>query len=174
MHDRKVPNDITNMLWLKWLMIFKKAHLPIWNINKRILDTQIDQVSCQKLLGVILDENLNYETHIDHLCKKLSKQLGLLKHIGAYLKRRQREIYFNGVIKPTLMYGSVIWDCCSVESLTRVLKLQKRAARIISDTKKTTSSIFLFNILIGYLLQRSLWSKELLWLLKSECLLLYS
>ena len=71
-------------------------------------DTKIDQVSCQKLLGVILDANLNYEAHIDHLCKKLSKQLGLLKHIGAYLKRRQREIYFNGVIKPTLMYGSVI------------------------------------------------------------------
>ena len=116
-------------------MIFKKAHLPIWNINKRILDTQIDQVSCQKLLGVILDENLNYETHIDHLCKKLSKQLGLLKHISTYLKRRQRETYFNGVIKPTLMYRSVIWDCCGVESLTRVLKLQKRAARIILDTE---------------------------------------
>ena len=98
-------------------------------------DTKIDQVSCQKLLGVILDANLNYEAHIDHLCKKLSKQLGLLKHISTYLKRRQRETYFNGVIKPTLMYRSVIWDCCGVESLTRVLKLQKRAARIILDTE---------------------------------------
>ena len=52
----------------------------------------------------------------------------------------------HGVIKPTSMYGSVIWDYCSVESLARVLKLQKRAARIILDTEKTTS-IFLFNIL---------------------------
>ena len=98
-------------------------------------------------MGVILDDNLNYESHIDHLCTKFSKQLGLPKHISPYLKRRQRETYFNGVIKPTLMYRSVIWDCCSVESLTRVLKLQMRDARIILDTEKTTSSIFLFNIL---------------------------
>ena len=98
-------------------------------------------------MGVILDDNLNYESHIDHLCTKFSKQLGLPKHISPYLKRRQRETFFNGVMKPTLMCGSVIWDCCSVESLTRVLKLQKRAARIILDTEKTTSSIFLFNIL---------------------------
>ena len=75
-------------------------------------DTQIDQVSCQKLLGVI---NLNYEAHIDHLCKKLSKQLGLPKYISPYLKRSylissylKRETYFNDIIKQTLMYGSVI------------------------------------------------------------------
>ena len=101
-------------------------------------------------MGVILDDNLNYESHIDHLCTKFSKQLGLLKHISPYLKRRQWETYFNGVIKPTFdvrKSGSVIWDCCSVESLTRVLKLQMRDARIILDTEKTTSSIFLFNIL---------------------------
>ena len=36
-----------------------------------------------------------------------------------------------------------------MESLTRVLKLQKGAARIILVTEKTTSSIFLFNILNG-------------------------
>ena len=88
-----------------------------------------------------------YEEHIDRLCRKLSKQLGLLKHISPYLKKQQRELYFNSVIKPTMMYGSVIWDNCNAECFQRVLKLQKRAARIILDAEKMAPSIVMFNTL---------------------------
>lgn len=87
-------------------------------------DTQIEQVSCQKLLGVILDKDLTYKAHIDQLCKKLSKQLGLLKHISSYLKRQLRELYSNVVIKSTLLYGSVVWECCSAECINKVLRLR--------------------------------------------------
>ena len=45
------------------------------------------------------------------------------------------------------MYGSVIWDCCSAKSYYRVLRLQKRAARIILGAEKTTPSTHLFNTL---------------------------
>ena len=58
----------------------------------RLGNTQIDQVSCQKLLGVTLDKDLTYEAHIDHLCKKLSKRLGLLKHVSSYLKKTTKAI----------------------------------------------------------------------------------
>ena len=51
-------------------------------IAVKVGDTQITEVSCQKLLGVTIDNRLNYEEHIDRLCRKLSKQLGLLKHIS--------------------------------------------------------------------------------------------
>ena len=69
---------------------------------------------------------MNYEPHIDKLCKKLSKRIGLLKHISPFLKQRQRETYYNGVTKPTLLYGSMIWDSCNVEHLPSILKLQKK------------------------------------------------
>ena len=88
---------------------------------------------------------MNYESHIDELCKKLSKRIGLLKHISPFLKQRQRETYYNVVIKPTLQYGSMIWDTCNVEHLQSILKLQKRAARIILDAERLTPSVVLFN-----------------------------
>ena len=69
-----------------------------------------------------------YDSHADDLCKKLSKRLGLFKDISPYLQRKQRETYYNGVIKPTLMYRSMGWDSCCAKRLKRVLKLQKRAA----------------------------------------------
>ena len=43
------------------------------------------------------------------------------------------------------MYGSSVWDSCSAECHQRLLKLQKRAARIILDADKRTPSLSLFN-----------------------------
>ena len=86
-------------------------------------------------------------THVDELSKKVSKRLGLLKHISPYLKQCQREMYYTSVIKPTLMYGSIIWDNCSNMSKQSVLKLQKRAARIILHADRKTPSVTLFNTL---------------------------
>ena len=83
--------------------------------------------------------------HIDELCKKLSKRIGLLKYISSFLKQRQKETYYNGVIKPTLLYGSMIWGNCNLEYLQNILKFQKRAARIILDAERLTPSVVLFN-----------------------------
>ena len=38
-----------------------------------------------------------------------------------------------------------IWTSCDQEDLGRVLKLQKRAARVISDADNQASSVKLFN-----------------------------
>ena len=100
--------------------------------------TVFEQVSSHKILGVVIDSQVNYESHIDELCKKLSKCIGLLMHISPLLKQRQRETYYNGVIKLTLLYGSMIWDSCNVEHLQSILKLQKRAARTILDAERLT------------------------------------
>ena len=90
---------------------------------------------------------MSYEPHIDELSKKLSKHVGLLKHISSYLKQRQREMFYTCVIKPTLMYGSVVWDNCDNMAKQSVLKLQKRAARIILNADRNSSSVTLFNTL---------------------------
>ena len=114
-------------------------------LDVKIDDFVIEQVSSHKILGVVIDSLMNYESHIDELCKKLSKRIGLLRHISPFLKQRQRETYYNGVIKPTLQYGSIIWDSCNAEHLQSILKIQKRAARIILDAERLTPSVVLFN-----------------------------
>ena len=114
-------------------------------LDVKIDDSVVEQVSSHKILGVVIDSQMNYKSHIDEFCKELSKRIGLLKHISLFLKQRQRETYYNGVIKPTLLYGSMIWDSCNVEHLQSILKLQKRAACIILDAKRFTPSVVLIN-----------------------------
>ena len=86
--------------------------------------TRVDEVSSHKRLGVIIDTNLNFNDHIDNLCKKMSKRIGLLRHICKYLKKEQRETYYNGVVKSVLMYGSTIWSSSNKENMTRLFKIQ--------------------------------------------------
>ena len=114
-------------------------------LQLKIDGVDVSGVASQKLLGITLDNKMSYETHVEELAKKISKRLGLLKHISSYLKQHQRETFYTCVIKPTLMYGSVVWDSCNINCHQRLSKLQKRAARIILDVDKRTPSIELFN-----------------------------
>ena len=82
-------------------------------LDVKIDDSVIEQASSHKILGVVIDSQMNYESHIDDLCKKISKGVGLLKRIIPFLKQRQRQTYYNGVMKPILLYGSMIWDSCN-------------------------------------------------------------
>ncbi len=50
----------------------------------------LEQVPCYKALGVIFDQNLSFNDHIDALCKKLTKRIGLLNSIRHNLPIRER------------------------------------------------------------------------------------
>ena len=89
-------------------------------------NAEIEQVANHKLLDMIIDEDLTYEVHVDKLCNELSKRLGLLRHISPYLKKNQRIIYFNAVIKPLMMYASAVWTSYNKEVLERVLRMHNR------------------------------------------------
>ena len=75
-----------------------------------ILDNSpIEKIYSHKILGFEVDEDLDFTNHCEILARKISKRIGLLKHISPYLKRSQREIYYEAVIKPVILYGANIW-----------------------------------------------------------------
>ena len=55
-----------------------------------------------------------------------------------------RKLYFNAYILPHLDYCNTIWGNCSNELIDKVIKFQKRAARVILDKDLTTPSSELF------------------------------
>ena len=114
-------------------------------LKLRLDATNIDQLSHHKLLGLIIDKDLSFEAHIDELYKKLSKRLRLLRHVSPHLKKRHKLTFYVAAIKPVMLYLSPIWSSCSKELPERVLRMQKRAARIILDAERTTHTLTMFN-----------------------------
>ena len=68
----------------------------------------------------------------------------MLGNIRRSLPLDQRKLYYNAMIKPTMLYASTVWTSCSVENIRKVFRLQKRAARVIlgADTKANSVKLF--------------------------------
>ena len=114
-------------------------HLDIKDDN-----INIRSVSNQKLLGLHIDENLNWNTHIDNLSKAVSSKISLLRHLAEYVPMQVQKQFYQGYILPLLDYGSITWGSTSTANIERLLKLQKRAARIILKADCDTPSVLMF------------------------------
>ena len=113
-------------------------------LNIKIDDVTIKNVSKQKLLGVYIDENLTWSSHIDHLCSIVSSKISLLRQLATYVPTNVQKLYYQGYILPYIDYGSVVWGAVSSTNIERLTKLQKRAARIILHADYDTSSDQMF------------------------------
>ena len=137
---------INNMKTLCLIIPGKRlnAKLDHLSINLIAQGTAVEQVGAQKLLGVILDQSLNFNEHVKQLCKKLSQRIAVLRKIRRYLPIGERILYFNTMIKQTMLYGLTVWTSCATENINKVFKLQKRAARVILEADTRANSVDLF------------------------------
>ena len=114
--------------------------LPIFSVNFEDLQYS----SCEKLLGVMIDNNLNWGSQIDQICSKISSRIYLLLKIKKILNTESRKLFYTGYILPLIDYCCIVWGSCNTDSINRLQKLQKRAARIVLDAEQLAPSIPLF------------------------------
>ena len=103
-------------------------------LNIQIGDICIQNVSKQKLVGIYIDENLPWSSHIDYLCSHIASKISLLQHLSEYVPVEVLKTFYQGYILPFIDYGSVTWGSASASHIERLAKLQKCAARIILRT----------------------------------------
>jgi len=102
-------------------------------------------VDCATLLGVQIDSKLSFNEHIEKVCKKLASRIAILRKIRACLPLKQRLQFCNSIIHPVMSYANAVWANCDKELVYKVLRLQKRAARVISYANRMTPSVALLN-----------------------------
>ncbi|MCG8048126.1 MAG: reverse transcriptase domain-containing protein, partial [Candidatus Thiodiazotropha endolucinida] len=114
-------------------------------LNIYIGNELLKTVESQKLLGLTIDKTLNWEAQIDIVCQNITKRITLMKLLSKYIDRACLIQYYNSYILPILDYGCMLWGHCSVANINRLLKLQKRAARIVLQADILTPSETMFN-----------------------------
>ena len=111
------------------------------NLNISLNGAFIEQVKSHKLLGIHLDQGLDFDIQREALCKSLSKKIGFLKHISPFLKRSHKVLYYDAVLKPSFLYSSSVRSSTSTANLDSFLRLQKRAARVILNAPFNSRSV---------------------------------
>ena len=92
-----------------------QPELPIDNVS-------IAKVSSVKSLGIFIDENLRWQTHIDKFSKKVASGTGAIKRIRDFLPTPPLHCMYNALIQSQFEYcnsGKTLFD--------RLQKLPNRA-----------------------------------------------
>ena len=73
----------------------------------------IDQVSEHRLLGIIIQNKFRWDSHINNVCKTVSRRVFLVSKLRYIVYINTRTSFFNAHIKPHIDCASVVWDGCS-------------------------------------------------------------
>ena len=85
-----------------------------------------------KNLGLIIDEHLSWEQHIEYISGKLRRNIGILKRMSTVLPNGSLDMIYKTLIEPHIRYCSVVWGNCGEALKDKLQNLQNRAARIIT------------------------------------------
>ena len=110
------------------------------NLQVNINGTELEVVSKIKLLGVLLDNSLDWKEQVQAVSLKVSRGLGILKHAKKFLPFSALTSLYTSIVEPHFRYCCSVWGCAGTTEINRLQKLQNRAARIVSNSSFDTPS----------------------------------
>lgn len=90
----------------------------------------IKPVKVVKNLGVYMDQYLSFDSHIDHIHKKVTGILMYLTRIKDCLDYETRVMVIDALVLSIINYCSNVWGSANKTQIERVQKLQNFAARV--------------------------------------------
>ena len=85
----------------------------------------VARTSCQKHLGLHLDEKLNFSQHINIKISKANKGIGIIERLSHILPRKSLLTIYKSFIRPHFDYWEVIYDQPNNESFcTKIERIQ--------------------------------------------------
>ena len=100
-------------------------------LNLQYSDIDISMTTCDKILGIQVDDNLTWNSHFNFLSKKLSSYMWLLSKVRTYLSTEHRVLFYNAYIKPHLDYCRLIWSNTSNVNINKISRRQRRSCKLI-------------------------------------------
>ena len=123
---------------------------------------QVERVSHQKHLGIILDEKLNFKEHIDSAILKVKRGIAVLKKLRYSLPQKSLITIYKVLLRPLLDYGDIIYDQRHNESVCEKLEsVQFKVTLAITDAIQGTSREKIYQELGLESLRARRWYKRL-------------
>ena len=112
------------------------------SFNIHINNVQIKNSNKVTLLGIIIDKNLTFKTHISELCRRASYKLHSLRRIRKYLTAEKLKLLANAFINSQFNYAPLIWMFANKSSIDKILKIHKRTLQIVYDVYDESIKIY--------------------------------
>ena len=97
-----------------------------------------------KFLGVIIDPRLDFKKHIESIHSKISKSLFAINAAKNILSKEVLLMLYKSLVHCHLLYCNQIYTSASVSSLKKIVIQQKKAIRIVTNSKYNSHTVPLF------------------------------
>ena len=128
----------------KFIHFCKRGRNRACPVKPQINGQYIKQVKHINFLGVIFQDNLLWNEHIQFKSDKISKVISILYRIKKFVPTGILKHIYNALIVPHLTYGITAWGNTHSSLLHRMRVLQKKAIRILSHAKYNAHTMPLF------------------------------
>ena len=89
------------------------------------IDQKNIKTSSVKLLGVHIDDKLNFNLHITKICRSAANQLHALIRLRMFLNFEEKKTLISSYFYSNFNYCPLVWMFSSAKSLNKVESLQK-------------------------------------------------
>ena len=111
---------------------------PIKSIYK-IHDIPVSETNAAKYLGVLIDSNLNWRSHYNHVIKSCSTTLAFIKRNLSQAPKFVKAKCYTSLVRPKLEYACAVWDPHCKTHIESLEKVQKRAGRFVTGNYQMES-----------------------------------
>ena len=135
----------------KWLLNFhpdKCKVLTVGNVNavqnndarpyylkKGNTPHTLEHVTEMKDLGVIIDNALSFDEHIQKIVSKANKLAGLIRRSFVFLDEVIFKRLFKAIVRPHLEYCHAVWNPHKLKHIDALENVQRRATRFVPSLK---------------------------------------
>ena len=148
--DNNVTEDVINRELLKvyeWLganklslnvaktkfMVFHTSNRLVRYPNLLINGRQIERVTQFNFLGLILQSNMSWSMHTNHISLKVSKAIGIIYRLKDVYPLLVLQTLYNTLIRPYFNYCILAWGT-TINNDNRLHLLQKKVLGLISNS----------------------------------------
>ena len=96
-----------------------------------ILNVGIEQKSEARFLGVIVDQNLTWATHISTMRTKMSRYIGVMYKLKRFLPLKSRIQIYHSFVQSHIQYCSLVWGFCAKSYIETLFRSQKKGLRAV-------------------------------------------
>lgn len=127
-------------LWSQSMQWKRAKNIP--DLNVIIDGTLIRRVNKFKYLGLIIDDGLSFNEHVNHVKRQITPFISLMWRKGKYIPVDKRKQLYFAYVQSHLMYMLPIYEDCAQYKLNELQTLQNRCIEAIFLLDRYTSTTF--------------------------------
>ena len=129
----------------KWKMEFNVNKCKIMHLGKKnpkhsykMGDSNLTETTAERDLGVMIDNELEFDKHIKEIVNKANRMVGLIRIGFTYMDKDMFMNLYPVLVRPLLEYCVQVWSPYKQKHIDLLEGVQKRAVKLVPGLREKT------------------------------------